>query len=90
MLAMVEIQYIKHLRDKEGKCIQSTAKNLNINWRAAGRRFGLTNRGVIQENTTQNLSSRRHLTTLNDSLEEHHMFWLTLGCSRSRYTNRSM
>ena len=35
MLAMAEIHYIKHLREKEGKSIQSIAENLSINWRTA-------------------------------------------------------
>lgn len=35
MLVMAEIKYIKHLRDKEGKSIQTIADALNINWRTA-------------------------------------------------------
>jgi len=35
MLAMAEIQYIKHLREKEGKNIREIADTLNINWRTA-------------------------------------------------------
>jgi len=35
MLEMAEIQYIKHLREQEGKSIQAIADTLNINWRTA-------------------------------------------------------
>jgi transposase len=35
MLVMAEIQYIKHLREKESKSIQAIADTLDINWRTA-------------------------------------------------------
>jgi len=35
MLVMAEIQYIKHLREKESKSIQVIADTLDINWRTA-------------------------------------------------------
>ncbi len=37
MLAMEQIQYIKHLRQKEGKSIQAIAHLLGLNWRTAKR-----------------------------------------------------
>ena len=37
MLAMEQIHYIKHLREKEGKSIQAIAHLLGINWRTAKR-----------------------------------------------------
>lgn len=35
MLVMAEIEYIKHLREKEGKSIQTIAETVEINWRTA-------------------------------------------------------
>ncbi len=35
MLAMAEIKYIKHLREKEGKSIQAISDILDIDWRTS-------------------------------------------------------
>jgi transposase len=35
MLVMAQIEYIKHLREQEGKTIQAIADTLDINWRTA-------------------------------------------------------
>ena len=35
MLAMAEIKYIKHLREKKGQSIQAISDTLGIDWRTA-------------------------------------------------------
>ena len=35
MLAMAQIKYIKHLREKEGKSIQAISNILDIDWRTS-------------------------------------------------------
>ncbi len=53
MLAMAQVQYIKHLRDREDKSIAEVSQTAGIDWRTAkkyaDRKYSLTNAPSISQ-----------------------------------------